>query len=1035
MRRGSMMKRILGLLLCAAVLFTGFAAATRAAAKADAGDLEDGSGFGGETTQKQDKRIIVSLGDSYSSGEGNPDFYGQYGTMEQKRNSEDWLAHRSQNAWSGQLYLTGERGGDDSNRIYMNRNRGTNWYFVASSGAVTDHISRTPENNDRSRSVDSGEQKKHYNRDGISGDYYLPGQLNVFYDTPGLDRYDVDYVTISIGGNDVGFVDVLMSAAKHTILSTALYDQINYELDHFYDQGGTYYKIRNAYRRIAEAAPNATIVVVGYPWLLSFAGNIGCPLFNAAECIYIDYAVSEFNDRIRMIVKECQSHGMKIVYCSVEDDFIGHEAYSLPLTSYINPIMPLARSQDLDGDEWISSYSMHPNGYGLAVYANCVQEMINQVDEISFTPAAERETSEERDIVLMLDCSGSMEGTPMQETKKAAKNFIQTILKEDASIGIVAFSNEATMSADFNKDEAFLSEIVDMVYAYGGTNTGSALTLAEEMLDNSTAKKKFIVLMSDGLPNRGMDSENLIDYAEELKEKGILIYTLGFFQSVDYWDLSSAQNLMEKIASDACHFEVDDADNLVFFFEDIADQIRGTKYIYVRIACPVDVRVEYDGEVLSSTGNTRTSFGTVTFEEGRNGRSYRSGDDRTKILRLKEGAAYKIEIYGNGEGTMDCTVSFVDENGEYTDQRTVEEVAVTDDTVMESTVQRDKRTILKVDEDGDGRFDRNYDLGGPEESSGKTPLPVWAWVLIGVGGAAVIAGAILLIVLIGKKKRGSDKKGPRGGHSYAKETRFVSTGASESASFCPRCGTPNDSGSRFCKGCGALLRTEEAPTRTPAPEKRPGIWPEYADGAKARTLVTENKTLPAKPKSLWKSAEEQGGFSDAAPKTVAKDAVVGADTLAESPAEKPTGVLRSSMRAKPASMPLFKSESAPRPETAAVPEPDKTEKPAPEPDKTVRPAPETPAEAGILAEPPVKARPSGRAKFCLHCGEPIDEGARFCLNCGEPIETDDAPLSKTPEEPAEETVSRSAERPKFCLRCGEPIDEDARFCLNCGEKL
>ena len=52
---------------------------------------------------------------------------------------------------------------------------------------------------------------------------------------------------------------------------------------------------------------------------------------------------------------------------------------------------------------------------------------------------------------------------------------------------------------------------------------------------------------------------------------------------------------MEGIDSEGCHYEVDSAENLVFFFHDIADQINGQKYIYIRIACPVDVKVTYNG--------------------------------------------------------------------------------------------------------------------------------------------------------------------------------------------------------------------------------------------------------------------------------------------------------------------------------------------------------------------------------------------------------------------------------------------------------
>ena len=41
-------------------------------------------------------KVIVSLGDSYSSGEGIEPFYGQEEEMEVKCQNPDWLAHRSE---------------------------------------------------------------------------------------------------------------------------------------------------------------------------------------------------------------------------------------------------------------------------------------------------------------------------------------------------------------------------------------------------------------------------------------------------------------------------------------------------------------------------------------------------------------------------------------------------------------------------------------------------------------------------------------------------------------------------------------------------------------------------------------------------------------------------------------------------------------------------------------------------------------------------------------------------------------------------
>ena len=80
--------------------------------------------------------------------------------------------------------------------------------------------------------------------------------------------------------------------------------------------------------------------------------------------------------------------------------------------------------------------------------------------------------------------------------------------------------------------------------------------------------------MSDGEPNEGKEGEDLIAYADDIKNDDILIYTLGFFENMS-GGKSSAQYLMEQLASDGCHYEVASADDLVFFFEDMADQING----------------------------------------------------------------------------------------------------------------------------------------------------------------------------------------------------------------------------------------------------------------------------------------------------------------------------------------------------------------------------------------------------------------------------------------------------------------------------
>ena len=83
--------------------------------------------------------------------------------------------------------------------------------------------------------------------------------------------------------------------------------------------------------------------------------------------------------------------------------------------------------------------------------------------------------------------------------------------------------------------------------------------------------------------------------------------------------------------------------------------MNGQKYIYVRIACPVDVSVSYQGQTLNSSEdalNLRTDFGTLSFEDAQDSDGNVSAD-QVKILRLKEGVDYDVKITGTGRGLMD----------------------------------------------------------------------------------------------------------------------------------------------------------------------------------------------------------------------------------------------------------------------------------------------------------------------------------------------------------------------------------------------
>lgn len=674
-------------------------------------------------------RIIVSLGDSYSSGEGVEPFYGQNDENSIKVQNQDWLAHRSEKSWCGKLTLDGVNG-------TMSENRDKNWFFVATSGATTHNLK-----NEQCKKYDLGPE--------LRGKYYIDKQLDVF---KRLGNSKAEYVTVSIGGNDAMFSDVITKAVSDLFNPGELYDFLNSVWKNFYYDSDNTPSIRNrlfqAYNDIQKAAgAQAKIIVVGYPKLFDVEGAL-FNIINKTEAALINDSVSRFNNEIDSIVKNCKNNGMKICFVSVEDAFDGHEAYSND--PFLNEIIPvITGNQDLSKKMLVSPYSMHPNINGIKAYAECVQAKIDEIEKDGGTiewPLMS--SSEERDIALVLDVSGSMDGKPLDETKKASKEFINTILKNEASIGVVAYDNNSMCLADFCKNEVFLTTAIKNVNSGGGTNIEAGLSQAYSMLKQSKAKKRIMILMSDGEPNEGKMNDELVELADTIKDEGIYIYTLGFFGSL--YDKTSPQLLLERIASEGCHFEVENAEDLVFFFGDIADQINGQKYIYVRIACPVDVTVKYNDEILCSAEerqNTRTSFGTLTFED--NKKLDNENDNRIKVLRLKEGTNYDIQINGIERGYMNYTIGFMDDAGEYSDLREFTDIKITKRTIIDTVAGNSNKTILNVDEDGDGKYDLKY--RATENSKGE--LINYSYI-----NYLVICIVILVFVLMIKKKIKNTKR-------------------------------------------------------------------------------------------------------------------------------------------------------------------------------------------------------------------------------------------------------------------------------------
>ena len=59
----------------------------------------------------------------------------------------------------------------------------------------------------------------------------------------------------------------------------------------------------------------------------------------------------------------------------------------------------------------------------------------------------------------------------------------------------------------------------------------------------------------------------------------------------------------------------------------------------------------------------------------------------------------------------DYTIGFVNDEGEYNDLRRFEDIDINKDTVIDTVGQYFKKTLLNIDEDGDGKYDLKLQAG------------------------------------------------------------------------------------------------------------------------------------------------------------------------------------------------------------------------------------------------------------------------------------------------------------------------------------
>ncbi len=142
-----------------------------------------------------------------------------------------------------------------------------------------------------------------------------------------------------------------------------------------------------------------------------------------------------------------------------------------------------------------------------------------------------RTNTEGIDIVLAIDVSGSMLARDFKPdritaAKEVAGDFIAD--RTGDRLGLVVFAGEAFTQSPLTTDQGTLQTLLGRIRSgliEDGTAIGNGLATAINRLRESEAKSKVIILLTDGVNNRGEIAP--LTAAEIAKAQGIRVYTIG----------------------------------------------------------------------------------------------------------------------------------------------------------------------------------------------------------------------------------------------------------------------------------------------------------------------------------------------------------------------------------------------------------------------------------------------------------------------------------------------------------------------------
>ena len=167
-----------------------------------------------------------------------------------------------------------------------------------------------------------------------------------------------------------------------------------------------------------------------------------------------------------------------------------------------------------------------------------------------------------KDIILVFDVSGSMEGEKLDKVKEDASELINYVLDkdEDNKISIISFASTSRILSPLTNDRSLLLEAINNMHTEDATNYYLAYKNVETVLENyskESGKDLVVLFLTDGVPT--INSGATTSIYESLKEA----YPYITINAVEY-EMGDTTNSVNDISDNQWTAKVDSLNNVLF---------------------------------------------------------------------------------------------------------------------------------------------------------------------------------------------------------------------------------------------------------------------------------------------------------------------------------------------------------------------------------------------------------------------------------------------------------------------------------------